>query len=268
MGDKVLPEWRGFGELLRRHRKRAGFSLAEVGKGLSLSGGMVGHLERATRAPIKAHVRKLDELFATDGELLQQWLDVVEGKDVLPWFKDALESELRSRKICEYHPILIPGLLQTPEYTRVLVTARQVRKTQEEIEEVVELRVNRLPNLTQRPLLWFVVDQIVVDRIVGDEEIMYKQLHHIVKLAKDDKIRFQVIPGEVRRHCGLCGPFRLMTMNDNRKIVRMEHTLGGTAFDKDGEIEEMAELFGALQAEALSPIRSVELIQDIMKGLK
>ncbi|GAA1118376.1 helix-turn-helix domain-containing protein [Nocardiopsis metallicus] len=269
MSDKVLPEWKPFGTTLRRHRKRAGLSQAEVGEKLALSGGMIGHLERATRVPIRAHVRELDRIFATDGELVQQWLDIVEEKDVLPWFKDALESERRSWKICEYHPILIPGLLQIPAYTRVLVTARQVQKSREEIEEVVELRASRLPNLQpQRPILWFVVDQIVVDRVVGDERIMYEQLEHIVQLAEDDTIRFQVIPDEVRKHCGLCSPFRLMTMRDNRKLVRMEHTLGGTAYDKSDEIEEMAELFGALQAEALSPIRSIQLIQNIMKGLK
>ncbi|MBQ1080718.1 helix-turn-helix transcriptional regulator [Nocardiopsis sp. B62] len=269
MGDKVLQQWMPLGGELRQRRKRAGLTLAEVGEELGLSAGMIGHMERATRAPLREHVRNLDTLFATEGELLQQWLDVVEEKDVLPWFKDALQSELRSKKISEYHSILVPGLLQTAEYTRVLVSARQVQKTPEEVEEVVKVRVSRLPHLRpQRPILWFVVDQIVVDRVVGNEEIMAEQLRHIVSLAEDDTIRFQVIPDEVRKHCGLCSPFRLMTMRDNRKLVRMEHTLGGTAFDKADEIEEMTDLFGALQAEALSPAKSIELIQDLAKGMK
>ena len=269
MGDKVLLQWKPLGDEILRLRTRTGLSQAELGRKLQLSGGMVGHLERATRAPNREHVDSLDGIFATDGALVRQWIEAVEGKSVLPWFKDALESERRSRKICEYQTILVPGLLQVPEYTRVLVTARQVQKTQEEIEEVVGLRAGRLPNIqAQRPVLWFVVDQIVVDRIIGDEATMYKQLGHIVQLAESDTIRFQVIPGDVRKHCGLCAPFRLMTMRDNRKLVRMEHTLGGTAFDKTEEIEEMAELFGALQAEALSPTRSIELLQTVMEGLR
>jgi hypothetical protein len=236
---------------------------------MQLTGGMVGHLERATRVPARDHVDKLDEVFATGGALVQQWLEVRDGRTVLPWFRDSLLMERRSTAISEYHSILVPGLIQIPDYSRVLVTARQLRKTPEEIEEVVKLRSGRLPAIREnRPALWFVVDEIVITRVIGDEETMHKQLAHIAALAEDGTIRFQVIPEDVRKHCGLCSPFRLMTMQDNRKTVHMEHTLGGTSFDKANEVEQMAELFGALQAEALSPTRTLDLLQSTMKGLQ
>jgi transcriptional regulator with XRE-family HTH domain len=269
MADTVHQEWKPFGREIRKLRVRAGLSQSALGVKMQLTGGMVGHLERATRVPMRDHVDKLDEIFATGGELVQQWLEVRDGRAVLPWFRDSLLMERRCRAISEYHSILVPGLIQTPNYTRVLVAARQLRKTPEEIEEVVKLRADRLPAIRQnRPALWFVVDEVVITRVIGDEATMHEQLAHIMALAEDGTIRFQVIPGDVRRHCGLCSPFRLMTMQDNRKAVRMEHTLGGTSFDKADEVEEMAELFGALQAEALSPTRTLDLLKIKMKGLQ
>ncbi|WP_073381994.1 helix-turn-helix domain-containing protein [Nocardiopsis flavescens] len=268
MTDKIHPEWKPFGDKLRQLRRQAGRSQAEVGLSLKLTGGMVGHLERATRIPNREHVRKLDAEFATDGELDTLWLEVVQGKSVLPWFRDSLEMERRAESISEYHPILIPGLLQTRSYARVLITARQVRKTPEEIEEVVELRASRLPTIQpSRPALWFVVEQSVINRVIGSGQVMREQLEHVTTLAEQGTIRFQVIPDDVHHHCGLCAPFRLISMQGGRKVVRMEHTLGGTSFDRTAEIDEMADLFGALQAEALSPRRSLDILHARMKGL-
>ncbi len=243
-------------------------SQEDIGKVLQHTGSMAGHLERATRKPNRAHARKLDRAFATGGELENLWLEVTQGTGVLPWFRDSLEMERRADTISDYHPILVPGLLQTADYARVLITARQVRKTAEEIEEVVKLRTSRLRTiLPTRPKLWSVVEQSVINRVIGDEKVMFEQLQHIITLAEQGTIRFQVIPDDVRHHCGLCAPFRLMSMG-GRKAVQMEHTLGGTTFDRAPEVEEMADLFGALQAEALSPRRSLDLLDSTMKGLR
>ncbi|MFV2195357.1 helix-turn-helix domain-containing protein [Nocardiopsis sp. LOL_012] len=269
MTDKVHQEWKQFGREVRRNRARTGLSQAEVGKSLQLTGGMIGHIERATRVPSRDHAEKLDTIFATEGEMLKQWLEVIEGRHVLPWFKDALEMERRARAICEYHSILIPGLLQTTDYSRVLIRARLVGASEDEIKELVRVRSERLPKIQpNRPNLWFVVDEIVITRIVGDEKTMVSQLGHIVALAEEGTIRFQVVPGDVRAHCGLCSPFRLMTMRDSRKVVRMEHTLGGATFEKLDAVDEMSALFGALQAEALSPTRSISFIRSVMKGMQ
>ncbi|MEE2037963.1 helix-turn-helix transcriptional regulator [Nocardiopsis sp. CT-R113] len=267
MADRVLAEWQTFGREVRELRRQAALTQGELGEKLRLTGSMVGHLERATRNPNRDHVRKLDALFATGGTLEALYEDANRDGSVPPWFRDSLELERRADTISDYQPILFPGLLQTDGYARVLITARQVRKTPEEIEEVVELRTGRLPSiLPRKPALWAVVEQSVVDRIIGDETIMRKQLRHVIDLAEQGTIRFQVIPDDVRHHCGLCAPFRLMSM-DSRKVVQMEHTLGGTTYDRVHEFEEMAALFGALQAEALSPRRSLDVLRQTMERL-
>lgn len=267
MTDKVIQEWKPFGDKIRELRRLAGLSQAQVGTQLQLTGSMVGHLERATRAPNRDHVRKMDSLFATAGALEVLFDDIERGVDVIPWFRDSLAMERRADHISDYHPILFPGLLQTPSYARVLITARQVRKTPDEIEEVVNLRAGRLPAiLANRPALRAVVEQSVINRIIGDEDVMRGQIQHVINLAEQGTIRFQVIPDDVHHHCGLCAPFRILNMG-GRKAVQMEHTLGGTTFDRTNEVEEMAELFGALQAEALSPRRSVDLLRSTKERL-
>lgn len=268
MGNRVHPQWKPFGNEIRRLRVQAGLSQAEVGARLQLSGGMIGHLERAARIANRQQVDALENLFATNGELLRQWTETLDDRKVPDWFKDVLVMERRSDEIREYQPILIPGLLQTSDYARVLITARQIRATKEQVDEVVKVRTERLPNIAPNaPALWFVVDEIAVTRVVGDKKIMRDQLGRIVSLAESGTIRFQVIPTEVRRHCGLCSPLRVMTLRGGSKVVHMEHMLGGATFDKPESVEPVLSLFGALQAEALSPGRSTDLIQKVIGEL-
>lgn len=176
--------------------------------------------------------------------------------------------ERSATHISEYHPILIPGPLQTAGYAQALVTARQVGVLKERIEKIVKIRIERLPAIVpKRPVLWYVVDEIVATRVIGNETVMKEQLAHLVSLATAGTIRFQVIPGDVRMHCGLCSPFRLPTLASGQTVVFMEHTFGGTVFDRPDQVRQMATLFGALQAEALSPSRSIDLVRTTLGGL-
>ncbi|MFC7327588.1 helix-turn-helix domain-containing protein [Marinactinospora rubrisoli] len=268
MVDKVDALWVRWGAELMRLRSLSGRTQTDVGKSALLSKSTVSSFERGTRLPKRHHAEALDTALSTGGSLTRLWQELKQQREVPEWFRDSLLMERKATEIKEYHSILVPGLLQTAEYARVLISARQVGASKEHIDHTVKVRTERLPTLlVNRPTLWFVVDEIVLTRVVGDEQVMRGQLEHIVSLADNGTIRFQVIPGDVRRHCGLCAPFREMVTSAGQAVVRMEHTFGGTNFGEPDKVRQMQGLFGALQAEALSPIRSIDLVRKIMGNL-
>uniref|UniRef100_UPI001F257A33 DUF5753 domain-containing protein n=1 Tax=Nocardiopsis sp. FR26 TaxID=2605987 RepID=UPI001F257A33 len=182
--------------------------------------------------------------------------------------QNALSTEGRAGQICQYQSILVPGLLQTPDYAEVLVRAWQPRASDDEVEQVVQTRTGRLPNLLDRkPSLWFVVDEVVITRPVGSHQIMAAQLEHIADLAESGSIRFQILPQRLI-HPGMCPPFRLMTLADGQAVVFVEHALGDEARSSVDDVSQMRLLFGAMQADALAPSQSIQRLREIGKELK
>lgn len=252
---------------MRRLRVELGLSQAELGKRIRVSGAMVGHLERAVRIPNREQVDALEAVFATNGDLLRRWSETMKTRSVPDWFQNALATEGQAELICQYQSILVPGLLQTERYAEVLMRSWQPRATEEKIEQLVRTRTGRLPNLLeQRPTLWFVVDEVVVTRPIGSLRVMADQLEHIAALADSGSIRFQVLPQRML-HPGLCPPFRIMFLRDERAVVFVEHALGDVARSDSREVSQMRTLFGSMQADALPPAESVRRIREIGKEM-
>ena len=177
MAEDVRRKWIPFGKEVRRLRSELGLSLGDVGKRLGVTGSMVGSIERATRVAKRPHVDKMDALFATGGDLLQFWKDTRQEGRVHEDFRDALALERKAAHIREYQSILFPGLVQTPDYARVLISARNPQASTEEVEELVKARTERLDALRERSIpLWLVVDEVVINRSIGSAQVLLDQL--------------------------------------------------------------------------------------------
>jgi transcriptional regulator with XRE-family HTH domain len=62
-----------FGHQLRRWRRAAGLTQAELGRRLAYDHSFISRLERGYRWPSRELARRCDELLGTGGELLSQW---------------------------------------------------------------------------------------------------------------------------------------------------------------------------------------------------
>lgn len=260
MAQDLHRKWISFGKEVRRLRDELGLSLAEVGTRLGLTGSMVGAIERATRVAKRQHVDKMDALFATNGELLKFWKDTHQEGRVHEDFQSALALERKAAHIREYQSILFPGLIQTPEYARVLINARNPQASDDEVEELVIARTARIAELIDRRVtLWFVVDEAVLRRPIGSHRVLVDQLSWVEKLVKKSSIRFQSLP--VAFHPGLCAPFRLVSLEKRRMVLYAEHAVGGEILESAELVNETLTLFSAMQAEALSSQATLDLIQ-------
>ncbi|WP_344165805.1 helix-turn-helix transcriptional regulator [Nocardiopsis rhodophaea] len=268
MVEKGNGAWLRWGTELRRLRERAGKTQDQLGRSVGISRQLIGAFENGTRTPKAEHCDILDRELATGGTLRQLWSELSDTDELSEGFRGVLRMERVARRIREYHPILIPGLLQVPDYSRTLISARQVGIPSERIEAVVKARSERLEAvLPESPALWFVVDEVVITRPIGNRRIMRDQLQHIEKLMSSGKVRLQVIPNDIGHHPGLCTPFRIFELPTGT-LLHMENTFGGQSFREAEKVNRMLSLFGALQAEAYPPRRSIDLIRTALSELK
>ncbi|GAA1747819.1 helix-turn-helix transcriptional regulator [Streptomonospora arabica] len=262
----VDDAWIQWGAELARQRSLAGKTQQELARSALLSRQQISALEKGARKPKADHADTLDSALATGGILRKLWGRLTEHQEVPPEFRDVLQVEGRAAEIREYQPIVIPGLLQTHEYARAILSTSHSRRSPEQVNEVARVRTERLGKIAPgRPLLWFVIRSSVLARVVGGTGVMAAQLRHLARLARDG-VRVQVLP-DASVDAGLYPPFRVSALRDTQSLAYVEHPLGGMTIGEPEKVSELWTIFAALQAEAMSPRDSVRLIRNLQGRL-
>src|SRR5947207_8954600 len=82
---------------------------------------------------------------------------------------------------------VIPGLLQTEDYTRALLTEQRLKDSAEAVERGVQVRMARQEAALNDdpPLhLWTIIDEGALHRRIGGAEVMHAQLRHLIEMSK------------------------------------------------------------------------------------
>jgi transcriptional regulator with XRE-family HTH domain len=179
-------------------------------------------------------------------------------------------------------PLIVPGLLQTPDYTRQIMKAWGISDTA--IDRAVAIREERQDNIAARgPDQIYVLDEEIVRRPVGDA--MEGQLRHLLRVAEKPAVTIRVIPMRHGPHFGLRGPFVLLSfkgelddvlyLESARRgdllIAENKDQLGGPnvpKFENPAEVvAEYQDGFNSLIGISLSPEKSQELIDGAIAEL-
>jgi transcriptional regulator with XRE-family HTH domain len=153
--------WEFFGAELKRRREDAGLTQVELGARVFVSGGYIGQFEQAIRKPQLDVAQRIDETLRTDGFFERLWRKLIKGQPYREYFAHAAELERLATEICEYAPMVIPGLLQTREYARAVFLANNPLGADEYIEELLKGRMDRTQLLKDaaRPVYWAVLHE-------------------------------------------------------------------------------------------------------------
>jgi transcriptional regulator with XRE-family HTH domain len=260
---------------LKRLRQRAGSTQADVAEQTNYALATVSAYETGTRIPSADFAERADRLFGTDGDLarLQQ---LVERVSVRPWFRDRVDVERKAREIHEYESYQVPGLLQTSDYARAIVSSVRPVLPDDAIERAVALRMTRQQILEpdeDAPLdqdnalrMWAIIDESALNRVVGGPEIMRAQREHLLIMAQRPNVTIQIIPDAEGATCAFGRAFAvLVSRSSNSSVVYFEDV--GTAryiSDRD-EVSRHELIFDYLRSYALNDTQSIEVIKGGME---
>ena len=131
-----------FGSELRRLRENAGLRQATLAEKTQYAIATVSAYETGKRIPSQDFAQRVDKIFGTDGNLTRLQ-GLVETLSVLPWFRNRVEVERNAAEIREYESYLVPGLLQTESYARIVISAGRPVLAEDAIERAVAVRMTR-----------------------------------------------------------------------------------------------------------------------------
>ncbi|WP_460767942.1 helix-turn-helix domain-containing protein [Nocardiopsis nanhaiensis] len=260
---------------LKRLRSASGMTAAEATKRLGWSSAT--KLTRAERNewkfPKRDEVEALLDLYGVEGDDRAHLLSLTEeARGRSDWHKYAdlftgplPDLEAEAVRIRTYETVLIPGLLQTPDYAAAVSLASQVVPP-EQIDRKVESRMARraVLDLPDGPRLNAIIDEAALRKVVGSHSIMAEQLRFLVGVAAHYKVTVLALPDDAGAHPGIDGAFALFDFPRPEPGIVSISTGVETLYVEDGDYVDQHELiFDAVQNLALDPQGSLDLIGSI-----
>jgi hypothetical protein len=231
----------------------------------------VTKIENGTRHITPGVLHKWCELCHVDYELYQAaarlaW--VAEASPVPVWFEDFFRAQTLAHTIRTWHPIIIPGPLQTPEYARVLYEATGTPDDliEERVAARIDLQQQTIERLPVSARLIAVMDEAVLHRRVGSEEVMRTQLTHLADQGRRKHIGIQIVPASRGANAGHVGAFTIASLED--ADVMLMDALEDVTTDKRAAIRNGLEVFDQIRLDALSGPESLELIMKAAESCK
>lgn len=121
-----------------------------------------------------------------------------------------LGLEASATVIRQFQHLLIPGLLQTPDYARAVVST--FSDDLDRTNRLVQTRADRQRRLDEDPgpKLFFIVDESTILRQIGGPSVMREQLIRIRDLNDRPNISIQILPFTRGAHIGMRESFEVM----------------------------------------------------------
>lgn len=188
-------------------------------------------------------------------------------RDASPKLIQFIDYEGSASAIHMFQTILVPGLLQTEEYARAVIS---MLKPKEQVEALVKLRMQRQEVLTRTEpaKLDVVIDEAVVRRQVGGEDVMRRQIRHLVKMANKN-VTLQVVRFSSGAHPGMQGPFVVFEFPDAEvdDVLYLESSHGELIIrDEPDELAIHQERLAALRKLSAKPKDSVAFLERLAEG--
>jgi DNA-binding XRE family transcriptional regulator len=253
-----------FAAEMKRVRATLGMTQEQLAEAAGYAPATVAAIETCRLLPSEGFAQHIDKTLGADShfERLQK---LVQQTSVLPWFRDRIEVERKSAEIWEYEPYVVPGLLQTEDYTRVVAEATIPQLSDDDIERAVALRMTRQEVLEPEDgaQLWFIIEESAVYRMVGSPEIMHAQHEHLLSATKRPNVTIQIIPSREGPTCAFGRAFTLLISRQNSSVIYYED-VGSARYVRDRhEVNRLMLVFNHLRASALDHNRSGKLIKEV-----
>ncbi|WP_405826103.1 helix-turn-helix transcriptional regulator [Streptomyces sp. NBC_00838] len=195
--------------------------------------------------------------------------------DVLPdWFSGYVSLEEAAATIRCYEPHFVPGLLQTEDYARHILTRGALGQQMSDptrIDRQVALRLERQALLTgtDAPVFWAVLDETVLRRRVGSPDVMRAQVDRLLEASRLPNVTLQIAEFAAGHHPGTYSPFVLFRFGipEVRDMVYIEYLTGALYLDEDSEVSEHMEAMDRMVAHAESASRTRQLLSDFRATL-
>lgn len=254
------------GGQLRQMREARGMSREAAADAIRASTAKISRMERGRVGLKERDVRDLLTVYGvTDPAEREEMLSLVrrattpgwwhEYGDVTPrWFGMFLGLEQSASIIRSYEAQFVPGLLQTPDYARHVISLGPWDA--EEVERRIALRLRRQQLLegADAPILWVVLEETAVRHPNAPTAVMRAQLEHLARMADRPNVTVQLVPESFGGHPISGMPFTILRFAepDLPDVVYLEQLTGALYLDRRNDVSHYMAALDSLCGQVLT----------------
>ncbi|MEU1078106.1 MULTISPECIES: helix-turn-helix transcriptional regulator [unclassified Streptomyces] len=261
-----------YGARLRNLREARGWTQDDLAVPMEYSSVHISAVETGRKPPTLRFSRSADRALGLQGtaDTFEREYRQMRQGSLLEGFPEYVKYEGRAVELRLYEIGIIPGLLQTPEYARVLADSavRRGAITPEQADDRVAFLAERQAALLRPrpPMVFVAMDESCIRRTVGGTAVMDAQLARLVEFAELPNTLLQVVPYDIGERRTFDLPVNLLTLPDRSVICYAESQAQGNLDRESTSVEPMLTAYHQLQAESLSQAASVAMIEQVRKG--
>ncbi|WFE33269.1 helix-turn-helix transcriptional regulator [Micromonospora sp. WMMD975] len=273
MAKQTMPSvaGRGLGGELRQLRRTMRLKGSSVAVQLGWQPSKLSRIETGQQGVRAEEVAALLTVYGVVGEERKRLLSMAErsrdkgwwethGAGLTAWSRTFNLLEAEATRVVTWQPLLVPGLLQLPEYTSALMKSCGVSPAEAESRVAARLARQAILARDEPPELHAIIDETVLRRPLGSHQLMVRQLRHLIELSERPNVSLQVVPLARGGHTGLDGGFVLFDFRRRPSVVHLEHKISGVFLEEPEQVAVFRRAADALTGVSLSPADSTDVV--------
>ncbi|MFD7612866.1 helix-turn-helix domain-containing protein [Streptomyces sp. NPDC059828] len=254
-----------YGEWLKAQREAAGLTQQELAVAAIMTRSHIAHIEAGRRIPSKEDAKRLDRALGT-GDVLSSFLPQ-EDDTIADHFETARQLEQQATMLREFALTFVPGILQTERYARAVLGTTFPPRSDEERDRHVVTRLERSKILSDpvTPVVWALLDEMVLRRPVGGRAVMAEQIMHIIQLVESRRVRVHVLPLSLGVHPLMQSMLTLMWFEDQPPAAYSEGVSIGKVHDSPTVVQRLQGVYDLALGDALPSQESLALMRATAK---
>ncbi|MFI9308034.1 helix-turn-helix domain-containing protein [Streptomyces triculaminicus] len=260
--------WRYCGNQLKLWRTQAGVSREELAKEAGYEYETVKSMEQGRRRPTVRLLEVADEMCGARGKLVAA-TDYLQPERQPGHIREYMEVEAEAIAFYSYQTLYIPGLLQTAEYAKAVLSSHWPPIDDDTLEERVTARLRRQEMLTHKPtaLFSFVVYEAALGTNTGGSEAMKAQLSRMLEVGKLRNVSIQVLPADRYAPSHLNGPLVLLETKQHTHYGYVEGQNTHVLYSDAETVSVLSKRYGMIRMQALSAEESEQFIRKALEEL-
>ncbi|NEW40815.1 helix-turn-helix domain-containing protein [Nocardia cyriacigeorgica] len=275
---------RELGKYFRNARSDAHLTLDQVASKMEWSASKLSRLERGNPGRLTTRdIEALCELLEFEENQKRAMIGLVQKASGKFWWHSYNETipqgfnvyvgmERSARHLEIYRPDIVPGLLQTPEYARVLDRAhfQAARTDEQELRIAARMKRKRLFTRKLNPAtVSAVIHEAVLHTVVGSGSVMAEQSSYLAEVSTRPNVDIRVLPFTAGYPVGYAvGPYIILEFNSGPAeptVVYVENLTGDLYLEGESDLTMYRAATAAIQRTALDAVSSRSLLRQMAK---
>ncbi|WP_410644779.1 helix-turn-helix domain-containing protein [Amycolatopsis sp. lyj-346] len=270
------PGSRALAASLREVRVARGKGLRELARMVRILPQLLSAWEKGQRVPQPEDVARLLGALRVDDVTYDRmmrlarharddnWLDS-NPSDLPPALSGIVEYERTATKITMWSLAVLPGILQTPDYARVVLSNAEIGMAQADAMLVARLERQRILVKPEPVRLIAFLGEMAVREQIGSADIMSDQMDHLTEVAGLPNASLRIVPRNIGYHPGLIGPFVLYEFGSLPPIVHLESSHATAFLNDEDVVRDYRRQAKILASRALSEDATRDLFREVAR---